>query len=392
MKAFALIPARGGSKGLPRKNVLPLCGKPLLAWAIEAASLAEVVDRVIVSTDDPEIGAVAERFGAGVVWRPPAISGDRASSEEALLHVLDSLREQGETLPEVIAFVQCTSPLTLSADIDATCRRVLEEDADTAFTASPHFHFLWREDPAHGALGVNHDKRRRLMRQQREPEFLENGAVYAMRTEGFREHRHRFFGRTVIQEMPPERTLEIDSLLDFEIAEVLLRQRMHLARADLIPAQVRTIVFDFDGVFTDNKVHVTDERTEAVTCNRSDGMGVAMLRRAGYRMLVLSTEEHPVVSGRCRKLQLACLQGIADKRAALEAWAAEKGVDLASTIYVGNDINDAGCLRAVGFPVTVADAYPEAKRLSLLVLQNEGGRGAVRELADLLLAGKVTAP
>lgn len=156
--------------------------------------------------------------------------------------------------------------------------------------------------------------------------------------------------------------------------------------APSILAKPDLIVFDFDGVMTDNRVEVNEEGKEAVFCNRSDGMGVEMLRKCGVPMLVLSKEKNPVVAMRCKKLQLECIQGIDVKETRLQELLVERGLSAARTIYLGNDINDVECMRMVGFPVAVGDAYPAAKAVAALVLSHNGGHGAVRELADRILS------
>lgn len=221
---LAVIPARGGSKGLPRKNIRLLAGTPLIGWTIQAARQASQVTRVVVSTDDVDIARVARQFGAEVVQRPAEISGDTASSEAALLHALHHLRETEGYQPELLAFLQCTSPFTSADDIDATISALLEQQADSAFSASRFFHFIWRHSEQ-GAVGVNHDPRFRQRRQERTPEYLENGAIYVMRTQGFLSAKHRFFGKTVIHEMEARKSLEIDELDDFAMAEALMRNR-----------------------------------------------------------------------------------------------------------------------------------------------------------------------
>lgn len=385
-QTLAIIPARGGSKGIPRKNVLPVAGKPLLAWTIEAALAARYVDRVVVSTDDPEIAAVARRYGAEVVDRPAEISGDKASSEAALLHALDHLEAAEGYRPDRVVFLQCTSPLTAPEDIDGTIEALEHERADTALAVVPFHYFLWKPDATGDGVGINHDKRVRPMRQDREAQYLESGAVYVMKVPGFRDARHRFFGKTALYEMPGERRWEIDDPVDLEIAEVLLRHRERQARAALLPESIGAIVFDFDGVFTDNRVWVLQDGREAVACSRGDGMGLDLLRQAGYTLLVLSKEKNPVVSARCNKLQLECLQGVDDKRAALLGWIEQRGVAAAEVVYLGNDINDLPCLGLVGCPAVVADAHPDARRAARLCLESAGGFGAVRELADLILS------
>lgn len=224
MKTIAIIPARGGSKGIPRKNLQLLAGKPLVAHTIEQAQAAQPIDRVIVSTDDPEIGSVARCYGAEVVWRPAAISGDTASSEAAILHVLATLHQSEGAQPDLIVFLQCTAPLTLAADIEGTVQALLAENADTALAVTPFHYFLWQQAENGDAVGVNHDKRVRLLRQQRTPQYRETGAVYVMRTAGFLQAQHRFFGKTAIYVMPAERSLEIDEPLDLALAAWLAQQ------------------------------------------------------------------------------------------------------------------------------------------------------------------------
>lgn len=221
---WAIIPARGGSKGVPGKNLRALAGQSLIARCVTMARRARMIERVFVTTDDPAIAAEAERAGAGVIQRPAELAGDTASSESALLHALDSLAAQ-EPLPGITVFLQCTAPLTRPEDVDGCLHRLVATRADSAFSVARFHGFVWRETAgSEGALGVNHDRRERLRRQDRPDEYVETGAVYAFRTEGFRAFRHRFFGRTVLYEVPAERHLDIDSLADLAHAEAVLQQ------------------------------------------------------------------------------------------------------------------------------------------------------------------------
>ena len=153
-----------------------------------------------------------------------------------------------------------------------------------------------------------------------------------------------------------------------------------------LPRNIRLVVFDFDGVMTDNRVWVNERGEEWVACNRSDGLGLEMLRRLGLELLVLSTERNGVVAARCRKLGVACEQGLADKAARLVTLLHERGIDASDVIYVGNDVNDLGCMRAVGCAVAVADAHPDARRAAHILLSRDGGHGAVREICDRIAA------
>jgi N-acylneuraminate cytidylyltransferase len=144
---------------------------------------------------------------------------------------------------------------------------------------------------------------------------------------------------------------------------------------------IAALILDFDGVFTDNKVIVTDDGREAVVCDRSDGYAIEQLKRNGLPILVLSTERVPIARFRCEKLGLECIHGVDDKAAALRQWLSAHNIAAQQTVYVGNDVNDIGCMQIVGYPVAVADAYPEAIAAARYVLAAGGGHGAVREIA-----------
>jgi YrbI family 3-deoxy-D-manno-octulosonate 8-phosphate phosphatase len=155
-------------------------------------------------------------------------------------------------------------------------------------------------------------------------------------------------------------------------------------------AGIRLVVFDFDGVLTDNRVWVDAAGRESVACDRGDGHGIKLLRDAGVEMAVLSTESDDVVAARCRKLALPFRHGLGDgKGAALRELAAERGIALEQVAYVGNDVNDLECLRMVGLPVAVANAHVDARAAARRVLTKAGGAGAVREFAEAVLRSRV---
>lgn len=149
---------------------------------------------------------------------------------------------------------------------------------------------------------------------------------------------------------------------------------------------LRLVAFDFDGVFTDNAVYVSQDGSETVRCVRSDGIGLQRLAGLGIATVIISTETNPVVTARSRKLSIRCIQGCADKRAALDAVLAELQVTLRETAFVGNDVNDLPCLDVVGVPIVVADAHPDVLEHALLRTKTPGGHGAVREVCDLIAA------
>ena len=153
-------------------------------------------------------------------------------------------------------------------------------------------------------------------------------------------------------------------------------------------SRIRFVVFDFDGVFTDNRVWTNEHGEESVACWRGDAYGLRRLEEVGVDHLIISTEVNRAVGARARKIRAACIQGVEDKPPVLREEVARRGLTLEETAYLGNDVNDAGCLEIAGLPVTPADAWPEVVPLAKLVLERRGGYGCVRELCDAVWAAR----
>ncbi|MFC4530611.1 N-acetylneuraminate synthase family protein [Sphaerisporangium dianthi] len=378
MRVLAVVPARGGSAGVPLKNLAKVGGTPLVVRAVSSCTEAGLIDQVAVSTDHDGIAAAARAAGAQVIRRPAELSGATASSESALLHALDQLGAD----PEVVVLVQCTSAFIDPADLDAAVAKVLDGTADVVFSGLPTHEFVWAAGDG-GVSGVNHDPAHRPRRQDREPEYRETGAFYAIRTTGLREHGHRFFGTVAVQPVPSRHAVEVDTPEDLEIVRALAP---FVDRPG--PLDVDAVITDFDGVHTDDLVYLDQDGRETVAVSRSDGLGVSLLKRSGVKILVLSTERNPVVTARARKLGVPVLQGLASKQTALRDWLSIEGLDPARVAYVGNDLNDLGCMELVGWPVAVPDAHPRVRAAARIVLSHQGGAGAVRELCDRVLAAR----
>ncbi|WP_432921712.1 N-acetylneuraminate synthase family protein [Microbispora sp. CA-135349] len=382
MRVLAVVPARGGSVGVPLKNLEKVGGIPLVARAVDACLRAELVDQVVVSTDHDGIAAVAEAAGARVVRRPADLSGSTASSESAVLHALSELSGRAGEEPEIVVLVQCTSAFLDPRDLDAAVAKVLDGAADSVFSGTETYEFVWTG----AGHGVNHDPAVRPRRQDREPHFRETGAFYVMRAEGLRERGHRFFGKVAVQPVPARHAVEIDTPEDLEIARALAP-----FVDEPLPIDVDAVVTDFDGVHTDDRAFVASDGREMVAVSRSDGMGIALLRRAGVKVLVLSTERDPVVAARAAKLGVPVVQGLGAKDVALREWLAAEGLSPERVAYVGNDVNDLSCMAIVGWPVAVPDAHPRVRAAARVVLSAPGGAGAVRELSDRVLAARPAA-
>ena len=153
-------------------------------------------------------------------------------------------------------------------------------------------------------------------------------------------------------------------------------------------SRIRLVVFDFDGVFTDNRVWTNERGEESVACWRGDAHGLRRLEEVGVEHLIISTEVNAAVGARARKIRAACVQGVDDKVPVLREEAARRRIPLEDTAFLGNDVNDAGCLELVGLPVVPADAWPEVLPLARIVLTRRGGHGCVRELCDSIWAAR----
>ncbi len=381
-RTVAVIPARGGSKGVPGKNLMRIGGRSLVARAVEACRAAAAIDAVYVSTDDADIARAAQEAGAGVISRPAALADDAATSEAALEHALQYLDWIGVDA-DVLVFVQCTSPFIDPSALDRGVGLVARGEAESAFAAVETYEFLWRTAPSAGSaevLGQNHDRAFRPRRQDRAPDYRETGAFYVMSVPGFVASRHRFFGRTSVVPVSALTAIEIDTLDDVAIATALAPMLDPRPMVD-----VDAVITDFDGVHTDDTALVSQDGWESVRVSRSDGMGVEHLRRAGIPLLIVSKETNAVVRARAAKIGAEVLAGIEHKTEVVRDWLKCRGVPPARAAYLGNDVNDLGPMRLVGWPVAVADAHPDVRRAARLVLSRAGGQGAVRELCDHVL-------
>ena len=221
MQIVAIIPARGGSKSIPKKNVMDFCGKPLIAWSIKQALNCDLINGVYVSTDDPEIAEVSKKYGAEVVERPTELAMDTSSSEQALLHAVKHIEENSGKKIDIVIFLQATSPLREPSDVDNALQKLIDEDADSLFSAAVLDDFLiWGIVNGAGALtSINYDYRNRGLRQSREKQYVENGSIYIFKPEVLRKENNRLGGKITPYEMEFWKTYEIDTYEDIEIPQ-----------------------------------------------------------------------------------------------------------------------------------------------------------------------------
>ena len=382
----AVILARAGSKGIPQKNIMDFGGKPLLAWSVLQALDSGVVDAVYVSSDSDEILDVAVRYGAVGIRRPDELATDTTTSEAALLHALDQIHRERGTDPERIVFLQATSPLRESSDIAGAVRAFDAQRIDSLFSdAVLEDFYAWAEED--GILrGKTFDPWNRGKRQDRKPLYLENGSIYVFKPSILRSTGNRLGGKIGRYSMPFWKSFEIVTLENAELCEFYFRKNLlPYWRAGEMPfskGTIKLMVYDFDGVMTDNRALQLQNGTEAVWVNRADGWGVDQFRKMNIRQLIISTETNAVVAARAKKLKIEVIHGSGDKKADLLEYCKKMQIELSDVLYVGNDVNDLEAMRMVGFPIAPADAHPSIIAIAKHITHAKGGEGVIKELSE----------
>jgi len=226
MKIAAIIPARGGSKGIPGKNIVRVAGLPLIAWSIKQAKGSALINEVYVSTEDEKIAKVSRRYGAVAIKRPADLATDISSSEDALIHALSFIRNNGYPYPDIIVFLQATSPIRGRDDIDNAVKKFLKEKADSLFSCVRlEDYFIW-ENKGGKFRSINYDYRNRIPRQLIKPQYLENGSIYIFRPGLLEKNHNRLGGKITVYEMPFWKSYQIDDRDDLEICEYYLKRKI----------------------------------------------------------------------------------------------------------------------------------------------------------------------
>lgn len=400
---LAVIPARGGSKGIPRKNIKNFAGFPLIAYSIQAALNSKYVTRTIVSTDDIEIADVSESYGAEIPFlRPAEYAQDSTLDFPVFENLLQTLITAEGYKPDLVVQLRPTSPIRPVNLVDEAIEIMvgnMEIDSVRGVVPSGQNPYkMWKIDPQNGLMsglltvdGIAEPYN--SARQALPDTYWQTGHIDVIRSHVILEQKSMSGKKIKPIYINPDFTVDIDKPSDWQRAEWLvwyggLEMVVPGNKRRSIPKNVELVVFDFDGVMTDDRVFVNQEGVEMVAANRRDGMGITLLHKAGIRMMVLSSEKNPVVQARCNKLKLPVIQGIDEKAAVLRKYLLDNKISSDTVIYVGNDINDLPCFTEVGCAFAVADAHPLALRQADIVLRHNGGYGAVRELCDILLQSR----
>jgi YrbI family 3-deoxy-D-manno-octulosonate 8-phosphate phosphatase len=381
-----VIPVRAGSKGVPGKNLARVGGRPLLDWTVEAALGARCVDEVLVSTDDPAISAHVTATWPGRVGLParsPATASDTATTESVLIDVLDT-PEAADA--DEIGLVQATSPLLRAEDLDGAYE-LLHSGFDSVLSVVRQRRFRWAATPDGGR--PDYDPAARPRRQELVGDLVENGALYLTSRAALARTGVRISGRIGLWEMPEESYTEVDEPADLVIVDALLRRRERPVPPVTGAERIRLVLTDVDGVLTDNGMTYSSDGSESKTYSARDGKGFELLRRAGIRTGILTSEDGPQIRARAAKLQVDALYaGTADKLADAKELCARWSLGLDEVAFIGDDVHDVALLRAVGLAACPSDAVPAARAAAAHHCRAAGGHGAFRELADAVLAGR----
>lgn len=384
MKVLAFIPVRGGSKSIPLKNIKPLCGKPLVCWNIEALEACQQVDEVVVATDSDAIWETVEQrhYSKVTLYRRSAENAcDTASTESVMLEYIQHAQLSDDT---VFMLVQATSPLTQTTHFTEALQLYAQAQFDSIVTCVRNYRFFWNAD----GTSMNYDYRNRPRRQNFDGMLMENGAFYINTVGNILTSGNRLSGHIGIYEMPEYTATEIDEPDDWTVLESIMRRR-GLASATSPKVSIQLFLTDIDGTLTDGGMYYSEKGDELKKFNTRDGMGLSLLRKAGIKTGIITSEDRQLNQRRADKLKVDYL--VQDTRhegklAAAQNIARQMGITLSEVAYIGDDINCIELLSQVGLAACPADASDKVKAISgIHVMKKRGGEGCVREFIDTII-------
>ncbi len=384
-RVIAFIPVRGGSKSIPLKNIKPLCGKPLVCWNIEALEACSQVDEVIVATDSDEIWNTVESRNykkTKLYGRSAENACDTASTESVMLEYIKYAK-----LPDkdIFMLVQATSPLTESVHFSEALLKYSRGDYDSMLTCVRNYRFFWNEDGS----SMNYDYMNRPRRQNFSGMLMENGAFYINTVGKILSNSNRLGGKIGIYEMPEYTSTEIDEPDDWMILEKLMHKYKSEFVNQLSKPNIKLFITDIDGTLTDGGMYYSEKGDELKKFNTRDGMGIQMLREAGIKTAIITSEDRQLNQRRAEKLKIDFIcQGKVNggKVAVAEEIAKELGITMQEVAYIGDDVNCVELLSKVGLAACPADACEIVKAIpGITIMTRKGGDGCVREICERLL-------
>lgn len=383
-KVIAFIPVRGGSKSIPLKNIKPFCGKPLVCWNIEALEACGLVDEIIVATDSDEIWNTVEsrQYAKTILYRRSAENAcDTASTESVMIEYINYAQLSKD---DIFMLVQATSPLTQTEHFTEALQMYAKGGYDSILTCVRNYRFFWNEDGS----SMNYDYRNRPRRQNFSGMLMENGAFYINTVGNILESGNRLSGKIGIYEMPEYTATEIDEPDDWVILENLMQKHV-LSKQKREKKQIELFLCDVDGTLTDGGMYYSELGDELKKFNTRDGMGFQLLREAGIKTGIITSENTKLVENRAKKLKIDYLrQSKRDggKVAVAQEICDELGISLDQVAYIGDDINCYDLLSKVGHAACPADACKKVKNIpNIRLMKKVGGEGCVREFVEFIL-------
>ena len=384
----AFIPVRGGSKSIPLKNIKPLCGKPLVYWCLNALEYAASVDEIVVATDSDQIEdtVIGFHFSKVKIYRRSAENAvDTASTESVMLEYLNYAKLDADCC---FVLVQATSPLTQTEDFESALSMFKSGRYDSILTCVRNLRFFWNPN----GTSMNYDYRNRPRRQDFTGMLMENGAFYINTVKNILATGNRLSGKIGIYEMPEFTAAEIDEPDDWMYIEQLMKRHILLTQRKST-AEIKLFLSDVDGVLTDGGMYYSERGDELKKFNTRDGMAFQLLREAGIKTGLITSERTDLVSRRAQKLELDyCVQYSKNggKLQAAQDICRELGISLAEVAYVGDDINCYEPLAAVGFAFCPLDAAEKVRDIpGIITVDRNGGDGVVRKIVDHILGGSI---
>ena len=379
MKKVGIIPLRKGSKSIIGKNKKKILGRPLFSWVLAEAVFSNL-DEVYIFTDDDFI---IEFVSKNYTWsskvktlkRNDENANDKATTESAIFEFSKLIDHDFD----ILCLLQATSPLTTSIDINNCLDKILIENYDSSLSVVRTHRFIWSEN----GEPVNYDFLNRPRRQDFKGLLVENGAVYTTKKESFTKVNNRISGNIGLVEMEEDTLVEIDTENDWLVVEQLLKNRLKKQR---IAQQIKHLILDVDGVFTNGTVAFGKDGEIFKEFDMRDGMGLEVLREQGVEVMVMTSEDSELVKQRMNKLKIDnAYLGVKDKFSLLKFISIKENVNFNTMAYVGDDINDLAPMCAVGWSFTPANAMLKIKEIADVILTNEGGKGAIREVSNFII-------
>lgn len=379
---IAFVPVRGGSKSIPGKNIKSFCGRPLVYWVLNELNKSDIIDEVVLATDSLEIKKVVQGFNLSKVViydRDKQNANDFATTESAVLEYINY--QQNLNDDDIFILAQATSPFTQSLDFEYALEEMKNTQSDSLLSCARTKRFFWNKE----GTSINYDFNNRPRRQDFEGELMENGAFYINKVGNIKKHKNRLSGNICIYEMPEYTSVEIDEIEDWVVAESIMRK----IQLPLKKCKIKLFLTDVDGVLTDAGMYYSAVGDEMKKFNTKDGKGIELLRNAGVKTGIITSENTQIVSNRARKLKVDYLyQGaVSNKLDIIKEICKKENIGLLDVAYIGDDINDYEALCHVGLRACPNDAVKKIKEIDgVIKLSKNGGYGVVREFAELILS------